>query len=809
MNQRKLHACRPALLEDERPSRRRPLGAGPLWGLMLSSVVMVLCGPAGAFAQAPATATISVQQGGEGLTVRTGQGAVNLQLWGDNIVRVRRYRDDAPDRASLAVVLPRPAQRFNVVTTAAGIEISTPALKVAVARDSGAVSFSDAAGKPYTGEILKPGDDGLTPSAGAPGLFSARQAFEITGSQAFLGLGQHSDGGLGRNGRRVLLQQVNTDVAVPMLWSTKGYGILWDNASVTAVDIGVPQASSRLVFQSEAARDIDYYFIAGANPDAVIAGYRRLTGAAPMMARWTWGFWQSRERYASQDELVGVARRYREMNIPLDAVIQDWQYWAPGQWGSHQFDPARYSDPKKMLADLRAMNVHAIVSVWPRLDVDLANTKALDAAGVLFPPTYRNVYPAGFGRWYDPYGKTGRDLYWSQVSKSMTPIGFDGYWLDASEAELGGDWGEMRALTTAAGPGAEVYNAYPLLHTTGVFDGQLKDAPGKRPFILTRSAWLGQQRNAAVTWSGDVHGDWEVFRKQIPAGLNFVASGIPYWNTDIGGFFGGEPADANYRDLFVRWFQFGAFTPMFRVHGTGPAKEIWRFDAPAQQILRRYVELRYRLLPYIYATSWRVTDQGYTMMRPLEMDFAADPLAHGVPDQYLFGPDLLINPVIQPKAETRTVYLPGQAPWYDFWTGRRHAGGSTVTAAAPLDTLPIYVRAGAILPLGPVVPHADAGADAPLEIRIYRGADGAFTLYDDEGDGQGYQHGRRATIALRWDEAKHALTIGARQGSYPGMPRERIFNIVWVDDQSGGGLAAGTPGRTIRYAGQEAVVVAP
>lgn len=780
------------------------------WRLLLVGLALAvwpMAGMAHAQVQSPASA---VQPSEDGLTVRTAQGAVNVQVWGDNIVRVRRYRGAASERTSLAVVLPRPAQRFSVANTPTGVEITTPALKVAIARDSGAVSFSDAAGTLYTQEVLDGGNDGLAPSpSGGASLFSVRQAFEIAGSQEFLGLGQHSDGGIGRNGRRVLLQQVNTDVAVPMVWSTKGYGVLWDNASVTAVEVGVPQASSRLTFQSEAARDIDYYFIAGPEPDAVIAGYRRLTGAAPMMARWTWGFWQSRERYASQDELVGIARRYRQMNIPIDAVIQDWQYWAPGQWGSHQFDPARYPDPKKMLADLRAMDVHAIVSVWPRLDTDLANTKALDAAGVLFPPTYRNVYPEGSGRWYDPYGKAGRDLYWSQISKSMTPIGFDGYWLDASEAELGGHWGEMRALATAAGPGAEVYNAYPLMHTTGVYDGQLRDAPGKRPFILTRSAWLGQQRNAAVTWSGDIHGDWEVFRKQIPAGLNFVASGIPYWNTDIGGFFGGEPGDANYRDLFVRWFQYGAFTPMFRVHGTGPAKEIWRFDEPAQQILRRYVELRYRLLPYIYATSWRVTDQGYTMMRPLEMDFAADPLARGIPDQYLFGQNLLVSPVVQPKAETRTVYLPGKADWYDFWTGRRLAGGSTVTVATPLDVLPLHVRAGAILPLGPVVPHAAAGADAPLEIRVYRGADGAFTLYDDEGDGQGYRQGRRATIDLRWDEARKTLTIGARKGSYPGMPRERTFNIVWVGDQSGLGLAVTPPAKTVRYTGQETVVAAP
>ncbi|MGR4863454.1 glycoside hydrolase family 31 protein [Caulobacter sp. LARHSG274] len=778
---------------------------------MLASTALALCLATGTAAVAQAQpAAAAVEQGADGVTVRTATGAVNVQVWGDGIVRVRHYRGAAPEGASLAVNAPRPTQALHALETPDGVEISTPALKVLVSRQTGAVTFKDAAGQVYAREAGKPGDDGLTPApAQGPGLFQVRQAFAFEGSQTFLGLGQHADGVLSRNGRHVLLQQANTDVAVPMLWSTKGYGILWDNPAVTTVDVGPPQAGGKLVFQSEVGRGIDYYFIAGENPDAVIAGYRRLTGAAPMMARWTWGFWQSRERYASQDELVGVARRYRQMNIPLDAVIQDWQYWAPGQWGSHQFDPARYPDPKAMMDTLHGMDVHAIVSVWPRLDVGLDNTKALDAAGALLAPTYRNVYPVGFGRWYDPYSKANRDLYWSQVSKGFTPQGLDGYWLDASEAELGGDWGELRALKTAAGPGGEVYNAYPLMHTTGVFEGQLKDAPGKRPFILTRSAWLGQQRNAAVTWSGDIHGDWDVFRRQIPAGLNFVASGIPYWNTDIGGFFGGEPADPNYRELFVRWFQFGAFTPMFRVHGTGPAKEIWRFDEPAQQILRRSVELRYRLLPYIYATSWQVTAKGYTMMRPLEMDFAADPLAWNIPDQYLFGPNLMINPVTQRGAETRTVYLPGAAPWYDFWTGRRHQAGTTVTAAAPLDRLPIYVRAGAIVPLGPVVSHAQAGADAPLEIRVYRGADGAFTLYDDEGDGQGYRQGRQATIELRWNEAARTLTLGPRQGQYPGMPRERTFNIVWTGEGTGAGLATSPPAKVVRYVGQQVVVSAP
>jgi len=509
----------------------------------------------------------------------------------------------------------------------------------------------------------------------------------------------------------------------------------------------------------------------------VVGGYRELTGRAPMMARWTWGLWQSKERYQTQDELLGIAARYRAMKAPLDAVVQDWQYWSSGQWGEHRMEAARFPDPKGMIDQLHAENVHAIISVWARLDTGTSNTKELDKAGALYPKTYRNVYPAGEGRWYDAYSLSARRLYWDQISRNLGKFGWDGWWLDASEAELGGNWGEMREVRTAAGSGKDVLNAYPLLHTTGVFEGMRKDFPAKRPFILTRSAFSGQQRNAAITWSGDTSATWDVLRAHVPAALNFTLSGIPYWSADIGGFFGGDPADPAYAELFTRWYQFGAFNPMFRVHGTGPGKEIWAFKQPTQDILLSYARLRYRLLPYIYSASWDVTSKHGTMMRALAMDFRTDRQAVSTPDQYMFGKGLMVAPVLSANTDVRTVYLPAQTNWFDFWTGNRYEGGKVIAAKADIATIPLFARAGSILPLGPAVQYADEKSEEPIELRIYPGKDARYQLYDDAGDGDGYTRREYATTLLEWNQANGRLTIHAREGSFPGMRGQQAFLV--------------------------------
>ena len=750
----------------------------------------------------------AVKQTAHGIELTLATGTLDLDVWSDDVVRVYFTEGSAPERPSFAVVGRPEESRWTHRATDAAEVLSTPRLSVSVDRRTGAVTFLDARGTTYLRE----------PSARArelPLLDGARgavQRFALADDEAIYGLGQHPTGLLDNRGSTIRLQQLNTDIGVPVFVSSRGYGVLWDNPSVTTVEIPGAVTGKPLRIASERAAAIDYYFLAGPDPDRVIAAYRELTGKVPLMARWHWGYWQSKERYASQDELIGVARRYRELGVPFDAVIQDWQYWAQGQWGEHVFEKSRYPDPKAMVDTIHALNVHTIVSIWPRFDLGTKNLAELEAVNGVYAQVFDNVWPHGQGKWYDPFNLKAREVYWRQVRQKLAALGFDGYWLDASEAELGGKWGQMRDVTTAAGPGAEVYNAYPLLHTTALYEGQRRDVPDKRPFILTRSAWAGQQRNASVIWSGDIASRWDVLRRQIPEGLNFVLTGIPYWNTDIGGFFGPNQEGVQtreYQELFTRWFQFGAFTPMFRVHGSGVAKEFWRFDTTTQKTLVAYDQLRYRLLPYIYSVSWMVTDRGYTMMRPLVMDFRGDRAALNIPDQYMFGPAIMVAPVVNQGAERRSVYLPGTAPWYDFHTGKRYDGGQVLQADAPLRTLPLFVRAGAIVPMGPVVPFAEAQTGKPFEIRVYRGADGAFELYDDAGDGPGWEKGEHATIPFAWSEAPQELTIGARHGTYPGMAPTREFRIVFVDEKHGGGIGeSATVDRAITYTGAAVTVSA-
>ena len=704
------------------------------------------------------------------LELKTATGTVRIEPWTDRIIHVQASASPGWKGSYNPSVIDAPHKvEWTTSETPTHHVLTTAALKVMVNKANGAVSFHDVKGAEILAEAPGTGRFGSKASG------AVTQAFTYGGP--VFGLGQHLNGLLDYSGSRVHLQQANRDVAVPMLVSPTGFGVLWNNASVTDVDIGIPSAPQPLIIHSEAGSGVDYHFIYGPELDDVVGGYRQLTGRAPMMARWTWGLWQSKERYQTQAELLGIAARYRDMKAPLDAVVQDWQYWSPGQWGGHRMEAERFPDPKDMVGKLHAQNVHAIISVWARFDTGTGNAKELEKAGALYPKTYRNVYPAGEGRWYDAYSPSARRLYWDQINRNLGKFDWDGWWLDASEAELGGNWGEMRDVRTAAGSGKEVLNAYPLLHTTGVFEGMRKDFPDKRPFILTRSAYSGQQRNAAITWSGDTHATWDVLRAHVPAALNFTLSGIPYWSADIGGFFGGDPADPAYAELFTRWYQFGAFNPMFRVHGTGPGKEIWAFAQSTQKILLDYARLRYRLLPYIYSTSWDVTSKNGTMMRALAMDFRTDRQAVSTPDQYMFGKTLMVAPVLSANTDVRTVYLPAQTEWFDFWTGSRYAGGKVVAARADIATIPLFARAGSILPLGPVIQFADEKSEEPVELRVYPGKDGNFLLYDDAGDGDGYTRGEYATTLLDWNQAAGRLTIHARQGGFPGMRREQAFLV--------------------------------
>jgi alpha-D-xyloside xylohydrolase len=527
------------------------------------------------------------------------------------------------------------------------------------------------------------------------------------------------------------------------------------------------------------------------------------------MPQWLLGFWQCKERYRTQDELLAVAQKYRDLKLPIDGIIQDWRYWSDNAWGSHQFDPARYSDPAAMTRQLHDMHYHILISVWPKFDLGTPNFQQLEQAGAMFDPVIPSVYPPGRQKWYDPFSSQGRQIYWQQVSSQLFSKGFDGWWLDAPEPELAGQWGEFRAFRTSAGPGARVFNAYPLMHSTGIYQGQRAQTDQHRVVILTRSAYAGQQRNSAITWSGDIGSSWQDLRNQVPAGLNFSVSGIPYWNTDIGGFYGvNNPSDPKYAEIFARWFEFGSFCPMFRVHGsapgggTGPGKEYWCFDTATQSIWRTYVDLRYRLMPYMYSVAWQVTSAGGSILRPLVMDFADDKQARNIGDQYLYGPAIMVNPVTTQGATTRAVYLPGKQSWYDFWTGATEAPGKSIDAAAPLDRMPLYVRAGSILSLGPLIQYTGEMPADPIELRIYRGANGSFTLYEDEGDTYHYEKGVYATIPIAWNEATRTLTLGQRKGSFPGMLQQRTFNVVFVAANHGNGVeVTANPDRTIAYSG--------
>lgn len=749
--------------------------------------------------QAVARETALIAKTAQGASFRVPEGVLRITFWGPRSARVTVAKTDAPVAPGLAIVGAPGRVDWTLTDEGARYLLATPAMRLAVDKAKGTVALLGADGRP-TIEEADPGTRMLGDARDPDG--AVQQRFTMVGAQAIYGLGQHQAGLLDYRGTTVRLQQANTDVGVPVLVSTAGYGLFWNNPAVTEVAVDMPQATDRIVFRSQAGSAIDYVLFAGPDVDQVIGAYRQLTGPAPLMARWTWGLWQSKERYGSQAELLGVAAEYRRRGIPLDAVVQDWQYWKPGAWGSQRFDPARYPDPKAMLDTLHREHVHSIVSVWPRFDPGLDTTRALDAIGGLYAKTYPNVYPAGEGRWYDAFSASARALYWQQISSRIGVLGFDGYWLDGSEAELGGRWGEMRDTTTALGPGATVYNAYPLMHTSAVYDGMLRDAPAKRPILLTRSAWAGQQRNAAITWSGDVAGRWDVFRRQIPAAVNFSMSGIPYWSADIGGFFGGNPADPGYQELFTRWLQFAVFNPMFRIHGTGAGKEIYSFPDRARGPLLDAVTLRYRLLPFLYALSWQVTDRSASFLYPLGMAFPGDAAVRDVRDEYMFGRSLLVSPVVDKGAVARDVILPARRDWYDFWSGERHAGGARVAVAAPIGRIPLHVAAGTILPLGTPVQYADQSPTQPIELRVYRGADGRFTLYDDAGDGQGWRRGERTTIDLSLDDASGVLTIGARQGRYPGMPTERLFRVVQVAAGTGVGLAQGE-GVTVRYVGRK------
>jgi alpha-D-xyloside xylohydrolase len=624
--------------------------------------------------------------------------------------------------------------------------------------------------------------------------------------------------------------QGNTDDYIPFFQSVKGYGLFWDNYSPTTFK----DNSEGTTFLSDAGDCIDYYFMYGENADGVIACLRNLTGQVPMFPLWTYGYWQSKERYKSQDELVAVVKKYRELGVPLDGIIQDWQYWGNNYlWNAMDFLNPEFYDPEKMVSDIHGLNAHMIISIWNSFGPMTKQYRELEKINALFnletwpqsgsekwPPNMD--YPSGV-RVYDAYNPAARDIYWKYLNEGLFSIGIDGWWMDSSEPDHFNPKPSDFDTKTYLGSFRKVRNAFPLLTVGGVSQHQRSATSDKRVFILTRSAFAGQQRYGANTWSGDVVASWQSLKSQISAGLNFSLCGIPYWNSDIGGFFlwnfKDKLADPEYRELYVRWMQFGTFCPMMRSHGADAPREIYQFGRNGSDVydaIARCIHLRYLLLPYIYSASWDVTNNQASIMRALIMDFATDPKTWDINDQFLFGKSLLVCPVTQcmdPEPgvssaggkSTRTLYLPKGCSWYDFWTGELYSGGITLEKNAPLDIIPLYIKAGTILPLGPRVQYATEKKWDTLDIRIYRGSDGEFDLYEDENDNYNYEMGLYSMIRFTWNDQQRTVTIHDRSGSFPGMINERNFRFVVVENKTGCGLDTGS-GKLVPYSGKKTVV---
>ncbi|HYC97197.1 TIM-barrel domain-containing protein [Brevundimonas sp.] len=969
--------------------------------LTSAAVALVLFAPLGACASvmgsAPeAVADSAVQRLADGIVVtpRTGEArAVRLQVFGPRTIRVTASPDDSFEApASLMVTAEPLSEGFEVETRSDVVLVRAAEVTAEVSLETGAVRFLDHAGEVILAE--RAGGREIEPvivedQTGSHRFETVRQVFEPAADDAFYGLGQHQQGLLNYRGHDVELAQHNMDVGIPFVASTGGYGILWDNNSITRfgdprpygmlderltvrdatgrfggltasyfqgdelkvqrqegqinyeyirdqqrwpegfkaqpaqpVQVGdmgrAGQEGVRVVWEgtieaftagrhkfklyssgyakvwvdgelkidrwrqnwnpwfhdfdvelpanrqvsikvewipgdgyialrhldpqseadqqalslwSQVGHDVDYYFVAGDNLDEVVSGYRGLTGKAVMLPRWAYGFWQSRQRYNTQAEVVDTVRRYRELGLPIDNVVQDWFYWRENAWGSHEFDPARFPDPAQMVKDVHDMDANIIISVWPKFYPTTDHYKELAAIGGMYT---RNV-EAGARDWvgpgyansfYDPYLPAARDLYWKQISDSFKGMGFDGWWLDSVEPDMHSNLDiperTLRMGPTAAGPGALVFNSYPLVNADTVYERFRAEQPDTRTYILTRSAWGGLQRTGSTLWSGDVVARWDDLGEQISAGVNAGLSGLPNWTHDIGGFSVEarysapqmKPEDkAEWDELQLRWFQFGAFSPVFRSHGEFPLREVYNIARPESDLYDAFaaqMRLRYRLMPYIYTLAGDTWHKDGTIMRALPMDFPQDVRARNINDQYLFGSALMVAPVHKYRARDRSVYFPSGADWYDFYTGRKFAGGSEATITAPLERIPLFVRAGSILPTGPQIQHTAEKLDGPVTLTVYAGADGSFELYDDAGTTYGYERGEFSRIPMTWDQARGVLTIGARAGSYPGMPANRTFHIRWIDGPTA--TAAdfeAAPARTVEYAGQTVQVSRP
>ena len=765
---------------------------------------------------------------------------VEIQFYTGSTVRIIKSPEGSTfGKQSLSVIESPAKTNLTIKQQSAVVILQSENLTVKLNLQSGMLSFFNKAGAALLNEkenstSFKPFND-----AGSS-TYSIEQAYALDKDEAIYGLGQQQRGKMVQRNLTLNMVQGNTDDYIPFFLSAKGYGLFWDNYSPTIFTDNAESTS----FKSEVGDCIDYYFMYGNNADGVIGCMRNLTGQAPMFPLWTYGFFQSKERYKSQDELVDVVKKYRALNIPLDGIIQDWQYWGSNYlWNAMDFLNDEFPRPQKMVNDIHSLHAHMTISIWNSFGPKTKQYRELDSIGALmnfstwpqsgstiWPP--RRDYPSGV-RVYDPYNPAARDIFWKHLNKGIFSLGMDGWWMDSSEPDHLDFKPSDFDNKTYLGSFRKVRNAFPLMTVGGVYDHQRSASNSKRVFILTRSAFAGQQRYGANTWSGDVTASWNALRNQISAGLNFSLCGIPYWNSDIGGFFLSrfrkKLEDPEYRELYVRWLEFGTFCPMMRSHGADAAREIYQFGKKgdkAYDAIEKYIHLRYRLLPYIYSTAWDITANQSSMMRTLVMDFAGDKNALDINDQFLFGKSIMVSPVtnamyIKPvvndrdtsyaedftAVKTKETYLPAGIDWYDFWTGEKLAGGKKVNRETPVDIIPLYVRAGSIIPVGPDVQYAEEKKWDELEVRIYAGADGKFVLYEDENDNYNYEKGIYSTITFNWNDKKKSLTINDRNGAFPGMLESRKFNMILVNGNkpAGENLAAAAE-KAVIYTGKKVIV---
>lgn len=612
------------------------------------------------------------------------------------------------------------------------------------------------------------------------------------------------------------------------------------DVSYCGLRVAAPRSEAeknQLSIWSEMSPDMDYYFIAGKDMDEVISGYRTLTGKAPVYPKWVLGFWQSRERYQSSKDIEENMKKFRDLKIPVDNIVQDWNYWKLDSWGSHEFEAARYPNPQAMLDSVHALHGRFMISVWPKFYDTVKNYKELDAKGWMYHQAIKDDIHdwLGFrGSFYDAYDAGARKMFWRQMDENLYTkykFGIDAWWMDASEPNVR-DCTPMwyrKALSgpTALGTATEYFNAYSIVNADAIYNGQRSVNPNQRVFLLTRSGFAGEQRYSTATWSGDIATRWEDMRAQMTAGLNYSMAGLPFWGMDQGGFCvenryvaaqqefdktGKENADLKeWRELQARWNQFGCFVPLYRAHGQWPLREVWNIapaDHPAYKTIVAYDKLRYRLMPYLYSMAGMVHLKDYTMMRGLVMDFNGDDKVLDIKDQWMFGSALMACPVGEYQKYSREVYLPKQKGWYDFYTGAYHAGGQTIVADAPYDKIPVFIPEGAILPIGPEMQWSDEKKPELIDLYVYAGKDGSYTLYEDEGTNYNYEKGKYAVIDFKYDDARKLVTIGARKGSFDGMLQKRRFNLILVDQkqQQGVNLAKSPKGKVVKYAGQAMTV---